>query len=303
MNQPQTKQKHFLERINFLNIKAEEITAYKFLFPALAIFGLVSLYPVFYSLRLSFFEWDGFSPNMDFVGLQNYMQLFQDEILHKAIFNTGYFVIFTVILQTFLALGTAVLIEKIKFSKGRTFFRTSYVFPALIANSIVALIFSWMFHPHNGAINNLLNTSIQWLGNKNTVMPAIIVTNMWKWIGWNALIFCAGIQSIDMDLYEAAEIDGANVWQKFMFVTVPQLRSIFTIVVVTTMINGLKVFDLVWVMTAGGPNHASEVVTTWLYKQAFSKANLGYASAIGYALTFVTFIFSYIYIQHQRKSN
>jgi len=276
---------------------------YSFLAPALILFALLNIYPTIYSFILSFHKWNGLDPHMDFVGISNYLEIFKDKIFHKALLNTAFFSVFTVVVQSFLALLLAVFIENVRQKKLRAFFRITYYFPAIISPVVVALIWGWMFHPYNGALNNILNTTFFWLSDKRTVMPAILIANLWQWTGYNALIFSAGLQSVPKEIYEAADIDGANAWNKFWHVTIPSLKPVASVVIVTTLINGIKVFGLVQVMTAGGPNHLSEVMTTWLYKNAFGLGRLGYASAMGYVMTFISFILTFIYLKQVNKND
>lgn len=291
--------------------KSDKITPFLFLAPALILFLSLSIYPTYYSLKLSFFEWDGLSPQMKFIGFSNYFKMFSDPILKIAVFNTIYFVVFTVVFQSSLALFLAVVVESVPYRALRTFFRTSYFFPAIISTVVVALIWGWMYHPYFGALNNLLKNIgilsrgerdvILWLQQDKTLLPSIFGANLWQWTGFNMIIFAAGLQSIPEELFESAKIDGANVWQQFIYITLPSLRLVIAIVIITTMINGLKVFDLFYVLTDGGPAHKSEVIGTWLYRKAFKHDEMGYGAAIGYSLALVSFIFTYIYLKRLRR--
>ena len=283
--------------------KLKNITAWWFLLPAVILVLVFVFYPTLYSLHLSFFKWNGISAHKKFVGFANYMHIFKDRILFKSIINTAYFVVVTMFIQSGISLILALFIEAETNQKLKTLYRVIFFFPALISVSIVALMWSYVYDVHNGLLNNLFNSSIFWLSNKHLVLPAIITVNIWQWTGFNAIIFTAGITAIPKSLYEAAEIEGATPYHKFVGITLPLLKGTIAIVLITTMINGLKTYDLIKVLTNGGPNHASEFIATHIYNVAFELKKLGRATALGYALTLVSALLSILYFKVTNKKS
>jgi len=276
-----------------------------FLLPAILIWLIFMAFPLVNAILLSFQSWDGLRPST-WIGFGNYNNLLSDRIFLLALRNTAYFVIVTVIFQSTIPLLVAVLVNSN--IRGSVVFRTIYFMPVVISLAISGMLWSIIYEPNFGVLNSFLSAiglerlTQLWLADRNTVIPSLIAVSIWQSLGFYLVIYFAGLQGIPQELYEAAEIDGANAWQQLIRVTVPLLAPVITVVVVLNTINGIKTFDQIWVMTAGGPNHASETLGTYLYTVAFgsggsSNPQYGYASAIGMVILVLAFIFSMMQIR------
>lgn len=276
-----------------------------FLFPAVAIMLAFMFIPMVNAILLSLQSWNGLTSST-WVGLGNYRDLLQDPLFLNAFAHTALFVVVTVIFQTVIPLLVAVLL--FKGVRGSVFFRTVYFMPTVISLAVSGLLWSIIYDPSNGVLNIVLGKlglqSLEkpWLADTGTVLPSIMVVSIWQSLGFYLLIFYAGLQGIPRDVYEAASTDGANAWQRFRHVTIPLLAPVITVVVVLNTINGLKAFDQIWVMTAGGPTHASDTLGTYLYYTAFgaygsANPQLGYASAIGVLILVLSAVLSIVQIR------
>ncbi len=276
-----------------------------FLFPAVAIMLAFMFIPMVNAILLSLQSWNGLTSST-WVGLGNYQDLLQDPLFLNAFAHTALFVVVTVIFQTVIPLLVAVLL--FKGVRGSVFFRTVYFMPTVISLAVSGLLWSIIYDPTNGVLNIVLGKlglqSLEkpWLADMGTVLPSIMVVSIWQSLGFYLLIFFAGLQGIPRDVYEAASTDGANAWQRFRHVTLPLLAPVITVVVVLNTINGLKAFDQIWVMTAGGPTHASDTLGTYLYYTAFgaygsANPQLGYASAIGVLILVLSAVLSIVQIR------
>ena len=245
--------------------------------------------PVLAAFGLAFMEWDAFTPPR-FIGLANFRRLLDDDSVHIAIRNTVYYTLGTVPLTLIASLGLAILLNNTV--KGMGFFRTAIFFPFITSLVAVAFVWNMMFHPTMGPINSFLrsmgvSSPPGWTASSAWAMPAIILTSVWRFMGYYMVIYLAGLQSIPKTLYEAAEIDGANLWRRFLNITLPMLRPTTFFVIVMLTINCFRIFDLVQVMTQGGPGRATTVLVHQLYHQAFVRFSFGYASSIALVLFFI----------------
>lgn len=259
---------------------------YYFILPAVALFLLFIGYPLVRSIYLSFTQWPGFGP-AKFVGFQNFSAMFQDPVFVTALVNTIEFTAATTIVATFLAMVlAAVLRAKWRFG---TVFRVAIFVPALLSLVVSGTVWGLIYEPNFGILDTFLNSiglhaiAISWLSDSATVVPSLIVVSIWQSLGFYMLIFYAALHDIDPELYEAAQLDGASVLAQFRYVTMPMLRTVTSIVVTLNLINGMKVFDTIYVMTGGGPDNASQSLTTYLYSLAFGGQVAGAVPAIGYA--------------------
>ena len=280
-----------------------------FLAPAGLVLLMFMAYPVVSAVILSLQRWDGMSP-AQFVGLRNYFLLLTDGVFLVSLLHTAYFTFATVVLQTIIPLLIAALLSaKIR---GNTIFRTLYFLPVIISLTISGLLWSIIFEPNFGILNTALRSlnlgflAKLWLADHFTVIPAIIVVSVWQSLGFYLVVFFAALQALPKEVLEAAEIDGANPIQKFFRVTLPMLRPVIILVVVLNTINGVKVFDQVWVMTAGGPSRASEMLGTYLYGTAFgaggaSNPQLGYAAAIAIIILLISIVLSIVQMRLGRR--
>lgn len=278
------------------------LTVGSFLIPAIILYSIFLLYPIFDAVRLSLFDWNGASPTMDFVGVKNYISLMKDEIFIQALGHNFIWVIASLILVVVPTLLLAVMISKVK--KGRSFFRVAFYLPSVLALPVIAVLWGKIYDPIIGPINLLLekvgigNLAHNWLGEESTVLGALIIAGTWAFFGIYLILYLAGLQNIDYSLYEAAEIDGAGPIRKFWSITIPSLRNTMNVVISMAIINAMKGFGLIWIMTQGGPFYKSELVSTYVYKSAFSLQQVGYASAasvvLGIIVITITVLFNYI---------
>jgi len=270
--------------------------------PNLIGFLCFTIFPVIASFILSFTEYDILSP-IKWVGIKNYINLLNDHIFRQVFVNTCYYSIVYVPLSTILSLLLAVALNmKIK---GIKIYRTIYFLPVISPMVAVAIVWQWLYNSEFGLINYLLSLfgikGPDWLTNKYLAMPAIIITSVWKNLGFNMLIFLAGLQGISDSYYEAADIEGASGWVKFTKITIPLLSSTTFFVVVMGFIGSFQVFDAVYLMTGGGPGRSTSVLVHYIYQNAFQYFKMGYACAQAYILFFVIFIITLIQFIFQRK--
>jgi ABC-type sugar transport system permease subunit len=268
------------------------LVAYAFVGPALLVLCAFILYPAGYSLLLSFYEWSGFTPEWGpFVGFDNYVQLARDEIFWKATTNSVLFVVVRTPLEVGIAFGLALLLNQN--IPGRSFLRTMFFVPVVMSLIVVTLIFQRILEPNAGLLNTFLRSigldalAHGWLADPATALPAVIFVSIWKNVGFSLVILLAGLQGLPSEVIEAAKCDGANRWQLTFRVVVPLMKPIIGIAVVLSVIGGLKVFDLVFIMTRGGPVYSTEVFATMLYREAFDLNEMGVASAIAVVMVLV----------------
>ncbi len=258
---------------------------YGFLLPGGLLFLIFFVLPTLYGLSLSFTNWDGLSSHYSIVGFANYVHLFSNDVpFHQAIGNTLKFVVAVVIVQSVLSLIFALLL--LKNTKTNVFFRTLYFFPTILASISVAFIWTFIYDPNIGILNTILGDiglkGLQhaWLGEEGIAIYCLAVVEIWAHTGQLLIIYLAGLQQIPREMYEVASIEGASKWQTFKSVTWPLLAPATTIVVAYTTIQSFRMFDLIFAMTNGGPNNATEVLSTYIYHQAFQYNHMGYASAV-----------------------
>ena len=277
----------------------QKIAPYLFIAPFYILFAIFMGYPLISSLIMSFYEMRGFQSRI-FVGFGNFTDLFQDPIFWKSLWNTVYFALGTLILQLPIALLLAILLNS-KLVKGKNFLRLAFFTPVLVAGVFVAIIFNLIFDQRAGLINNefvLFGKEIGWLSNESYVMPAVILTGVWQWAGFNMIYFLAGLQGIRQELYEAAAVDGANWWQSFVHITLPSLRPVIAFVFVVSMIGSFQLFDLPYILTNGGePSDAGTTIVMYLYKNGFQFMRLGYAATIGWVLFIIIAIISIVQLK------
>jgi multiple sugar transport system permease protein len=271
--------------------------AWAFVLPALSVIGLFFAVPVLAGLALSFTDFDLYAlaslNNLRFVGVDNYIALVQQPLFWRALGNTAYFVVLGVPLSIGLSLGCAVLLQS-KLARFKPFFRTALFAPVVTTLVAVAVVWRYLFHVRYGWINQGLAQlgiePIDWLGDPDWSMPAIIVFAAWKNFGGNMIIFIAALQAIPEDLYEAARIDGAKAWAQFRHVTLPMLGPTLLMVSILTIAGYFQLFAEPYVMTQGGPLQSTVSVLYLMYEEGFRWWNLGAASAVAFVL-FVIIVF------------
>ena len=258
-----------------------------FILPALLGTFIFIIIPVICSFSLSFADWDLLN-NINFVGFDNYKNLFHDPFFWKILGNTFVYAISVSIFGVIIPLVLACLLNnKIR---GSEFYKTTYFIPFITPMIVIALVWQWIFDPNIGGVNTLLNLHINWLYDKAYAMPVLIIVSVWKLIGYNMIIFLSGLATINQELLEASKIDGANAYNTFKNITVPLLSSTIFFVIIITSISSFQVFDLIYMMTQGGPDNSTMVLVYSIYKYAFEYFDVGKASAIAYVLFGIIFI-------------
>ncbi|WP_108249428.1 carbohydrate ABC transporter permease [Planctomonas deserti] len=273
------------------------VAALPFLAPALAAYLVFVIGPMVESVRLSFFEWSGFQgAPQEFVGLKNYVRIFtQDPVFWTALGNTVIWVILSLVIPVALGLVLALALNRPLF--GRNAFRSLFYIPGVLAPIAIANMWRWMYNPNFGVgvtLAEMFNApwlaEIQWLGDRNLALYSIFAAFVWQIAGTNMVLFLAGLQSVATEHVEAAKLDGANAWQVFRNVTLPALRPVTVVVVVLTIINSIKVFDLIVGMTGGGPAQSTQVLALWSFTQSFGNHEYGMGNAIATVLLVITLI-------------
>ena len=280
-----------------LSHRGDGLIAWVFVFPVVAGILLFNVYPIVFSLYISFTRWNLITPPT-WVGFGNYIHLFTaDPTFFLTLRNTLIYSFCTVFIGMFLALSLALLLN-MKIA-GQSLFRAIIFVPVVVPTAAAALTWAWLYDASSaGIINAGLKffgvAPIPWLTNTHVALWAVIIEALWAQLGFNAVIFLAGLQNIPEEYYEAAELDGANAWQKFIHITLPGVSPITFFVLVTSLIAAIQVFDIPWVMTTGGPANATQMIVIYLYLNAFRLQRMGMATAMGYivfmTILFVTFI-------------
>ena len=267
--------------------KNDGLTALIFILPAVLGTLIFIVIPVFFSFSLSFVDWDLLSP-MKFVGLSNFKDVLTDSTFVQVLINTFVFAIASSVFAVIIPLVLACILNtKIR---GSNFYKTAYFLPFITPMIVIAIVWQWVFDPNIGLLNQILHTHIKWLYDVRFAMPVLIAVSVWKLIGYNMIIFLSGLSTINQEVLEAAKIDGANSWQVFKNVTVPLLSPTIFFVIVITSISSFQVFDLIYVMTQGGPDNSTMVLVYSIYKYAFEYFDVGKASAIAYILFAIIFV-------------
>lgn len=254
--------------------------------------------PSIFSFILSFTQWNLIN-DISFVSLDNYISLFKSAEFWYVFKNTIVYAFSVTIVGTLIPLVLAsVLHSKII---GKDFFKTSYFLPFITPMVVIALIWQWIFDPNIGILNYFLKINVNWLYDENVAMLALIIVSVWKLIGYNIIIFLSGFASISEQVYEAANIDGASKIRTFFSITVPLLSPTIFFVLLITTISSFQVFDLIFLMTQGGPENSTNVLVYWLYKNAFEFFEIGKASAVAYILFIFIFILTMIQWMLRKK--
>lgn len=262
-----------------------------FILPALVGTFVFILIPVIFSFGLSFSNWDLLG-DINFIGIENYKTLLAEPKFHIILKNTFVFAIFTALFSVSVPLVlAAALNNKIR---GTEFFKTAYFLPFITPMIVVAIVWEWIFDPNNGLLNFILRANINWLYDTNTAMIALILVSSWKLIGYNMVIFLSGFSGINSNVYESAKIDGATPIQTFFKITLPLLSPTIFFVIVITTISSFQIFDLIYLMTQGGPMDSTNVLVYWIYKNAFEFFNIGEASAGAYILFLIILLLTIV---------
>lgn len=286
--------------------KQQTRAALLFLLPAFVLVAVFVAYPIVYAGWLSFFRWDGASAPA-FIGADNFLRLATDAIFWKSLGRNLLIAATAIVLQVFLALLIAYCLVRIVPFVSRLFL-FFYLVPVMVSEICIGLLWRFMYNPYFGLVNASLKAlglgSLQrgWLGDSATAFPAVVVVMSFTYLGLYVLLFVAAVRNVPETLYETAEIDGAGHFTKFFSVTVPMVWDAVRANTLLAIIGSLKTFSLVFVLTNGGPNHASEVVSTYLYKAGFSSFEMGYAATIGFAQMVLTAIGAFIIFRYLKRA-
>jgi ABC-type sugar transport system permease subunit len=276
-----------------------------FILPSFILYTLFVIYPTLNSVNLSFTSWDGVSPQIKYIGFDNFIEMWNSDRVHNALKNTLIMSVSLVLLENIVAIVLAMLVDQVRWFKN--LFRSIFYFPVLLSGIVMGFVWAIIFNYNFGVISQLLERiglgilKIDWLGNPDYAMLAIIITTVWKGSGYYMIIYLAGLQGIPAELNEAAAIDGANRWQQFRHITFPLLAGAMTVSVMLSMIGALKIFDQIAVMTDGGPGFATETMTYIVYKVGFGELRQGYGTALSLVLFLLILIVSLIQVKLLRK--
>lgn len=284
--------------------KKDRAASYAFLMPAVILILILSIFPLVFSLALSFMSWDlsRLEGGVRFIGLQNFATLFSDARFWNTAKNTVYFVGGAVALQYLLGLGLALLLnQEIHF---RRFFRVIFLMPMMLTPAAVGYVGRMLFNESMGPINDMIKhlglPVVPWLSNSRMAMPSLILLDTWEWVPFMTIVLLAGLQSLPLEVFENATVDGASDWQILRYITFPMLAPVSITVILIRALEAFKLFDIVVVMTGGGPGTATETVTMYAYMVGMKSGNLGYASAIAYSLLVLVIVFSMIFLNSLR---
>ena len=284
------------------------LTPYLYVAPAIALFLALMLFPMIVAIRYSLLDRAIMNPSPSYVGLENFRVIFQGDTFWQSVHNTLYFTIMSVVFHLLLGLAFALLLNSNRINPViRNVLRVVYIMPWLFTAVIIAIIWRLLLDP-SGVINNILTAlsivdrNIEWFGSTSTAIHALTFVNIWAGYPLFMVSLLAGLQSVPSELYEAASIDGANELQKFGHITTPHLIPIIISIALLDFIWTMQVFPLVWMTTGGGPIHATEMLSTYTYKLAFSRYQFSLASASAIVVLFLSMVVTYFYIKHQRAS-
>ncbi len=285
-------------------LRHEARMAYAFISPAMILFLIFTVAPVFFAFYLSFTNYDILSPTR-WVGLANYERLLTDELFRRGVLNVAFYALMFVPSMIVLALSLALALNRPM--PGMAFFRTLFYVPAVTSSIAAATVWSWMYQKNYGVINQGLAVfGIQgpnWLASSDTAMYAIVIVTLWQSLGGNIIIYLAGLAGVPRYLYEAAALDGANNWQQFRFITVPALRTTTFFVLFMSLIGSFQLFDQAYVMTQGGPGYATTTAVYQIYSNGFSQLRMGYASAQAFVLALAILVVSMVNLRLNRDSS
>ena len=284
------------------------VTGLLFLLPALVFYLAIIVYPIVYSGYLSLFRWNGISPHMSFVGIRNYtLLLTYNRVFWIALENNAIWIVCALIIPNGIGLALALLLNgKVR---GRAIFRSIFYFPSTLSLAVVGLIWTWIYHPQLGLLNEFLGAiglkslQLYWLSNPHIALFSVIAAASWAAAGLPMLLYLAGLQTIPPELHEAADLEGASRFQAIRYVTLPLLRETTLIVVAITTINSLKVYDIVFAMTYGGPANTTQVLGTLMYFLTYTDNNVGAGTAVAMILLMLTLTLAIPYVRHLSRES
>ncbi|XID94604.1 carbohydrate ABC transporter permease [Paenibacillaceae bacterium WGS1546] len=279
-----------------LGSKGENIAGYLFLLPFLIIYSMFMLYPIVRGFVTSFHK-VSISMESTFIGLSNYTQMLRDKYFWEALWNTFYFVLISTPTLIIVGLSLALIVNASL--KGTTFLRSVYFLPFVLSISVISSIWVFILQPYTGLLNTFLHnmgvvSEIFWLDEPTLAWISILIATVWWTVGFNMVLFLAGLQEIPEDLYEAARLDGAGTWRQLVSITFPSLKNVMLLTVVLQTISSFKLFGQTYLMTKGGPGTSTRTLVQYIYEKGFIERDMGTASAMSYVLFVVTIIFAVI---------
>lgn len=291
---------------NRLARRLSKLSPYLWVLPALTVYGIFKLYPLLSGLQMSLLRWDGIEEPR-YIGLRNFEKILSDPMTGAVLMNNVHYAVGTVLGKIVLSLFLAILLHQAL--RGRTFYRTSLFMPVVMSFVVVGVLWSWLFNPQFGLINSFLRglglefLVQDWLGDAAVALNSLILVDIWKWYGFHMVIFLAGLQSIPEELYEAARIDGASVWQQFLHVTLPMLQPVMIVNVTISVMGAFNVFDIPFIMTAGGPANATNVMALHIYIRGFKFYRFGFSAALSYVLLVIVTLVAAIQLKLMTSGN
>mgnify|MGYP001084487550 CR=1 FL=1 len=281
-------------------IKKKNIVPMLYLLPVVALMLVFMYIPIVQNFWNSMFDWSIYKPQRSFVGLKYFKELAKDKVFWTCLWNNTLYALISLVGQVGVGLVIASVLESKSFRNVSGFFRTVYFAPSVISFMVVGLLWQLFFNPIVGPFNSIIGSlgfdtsKLNVLGNPKTALFGVIFASQWMYFGYMAMLLIIGIQKVPEELYEAASIDGANAFDRFLHITIPGIKEMILVDCIITVIGSFKLFDEVFIMTNGGPGYSSEVISTYLYRTAFRADQMGYASALAVVLFFITFVLSLV---------
>lgn len=280
------------------------MTYLAFLLPGLLVYTLIRMIPLIMSFRYSLTDWDGYAVSYEFIGFKNYWDLFEDEAVLQAIKNTLFFGILNPLLITVLAIPLALLLNSKL--RGTSIYRAVFFFPSVPSALIIGYIWLFIFDPtDSGVLNRLLAVfhidKVAWLADAKLAMLSILFVSVWKAVGWHSCIYIANLQTISGEYYEAAKIDGASAWQRFWSITFPMLAPGMSISLMLILVDSLKIFELPFALTKGGPGYSTTMLTQMIIERGINEHMIGRASAMSIVFIVMIFIVSSLQLSISRR--
>jgi ABC-type sugar transport system permease subunit len=291
-----------LQKSKVGRIRWKYIKPLLFILPALLLYSVFVLNSIAQTVQFSFLDWDGINPIRTFVGFDNFIRMFRDPIFWGALRNNIIWILVTIFVPTTLGLMLALLLARER-TRFVTVFRTGFFVPAVISIVVTSLVWQWIFLPEFGILNTILRSigleslTRGWLGSPDTVLGALLTAGSWTHYGFCMVIVLAAVQSIDKTYYEVSKLEGAGFFQDMRYVTLPLIKHAITLLILHSMIGSFQVFDLVFITTRGGPFHSSEVLATYMYRQAFFLHDVGFGAAISLVLAIMACTATIVYLK------
>ena len=279
--------------------------AYLYILPMIVLSFVLVYYCIIDTVVVSFTDWDGMTDVFHFVALKNYIKMFKDHVFWTSVVNNLIFFVGTVFIQALLGFVLAVLLKKKP--PGSNVFKAIYFMPIAMATSIITAIFRIIMDPTNGALNQFLRAihlngfAVNWLGDPKIALVSVIIVNIFQWMGFSMITYYAGLMSLPDDVYEAAKIDGAGFWRTTFSVTLPMLKGTTNVLIILGIVGSLKTFDIVKLLTGGGPGRSTTVMNTYLYEKAFKDFNAGGAASIGVAILIIAMVMSFLQVKFGKE--